>query len=183
MTYPCIPVSTVSSPEVINRPRVALPGVRSLGFSGWGCRLPGPQRSGCWARQEGFLKTVTGLGLAYLKEPRAWTDCYCGCLCPWLGKQMFGSILGFLSTVRGLSSIIGVIKVPSDLLVIEIQVSELIWTFPPSLSLSPSLQFQFESPVLAVIENQKQNNKTSFLQILSVLQTAWRGHPWCRTRG
>ena len=66
----------------------------------------------------------------------------------------------------------GVIKVPSDLLVIEIQVSELIWTFPRSLSLSPSLQFQFESPVLAVVDSQTPNNKTSFLQILSVLQTA-----------
>ena len=65
-----------------------------------------------------------------------------------------------------------VIKVPSDPLVIEIQVSELIWTFPPAFLSVRLLQFKFESPVLAIIENQKQNNKTSFLQILSVLQTA-----------
>ena len=55
------------------------------------------------SQQEGFLKTVTGLGLGYLKEPEPEQTVFVDAHILGLVSKCFGSILGFSSTVLGLS--------------------------------------------------------------------------------
>lgn len=143
----------VGSPEVINRPRV--PQLLCLGFSGW-CEVQTARPS--------EVRVLSQAGRFPKDSHWSWTCLFKGAqslsrLLLWMLMSLAwqANVLvlfwGFSVLFRACHPSSRVIKEPSDPLVIEIQVSELIWTFPPAFLSVPLLQFKFESPVLAIIEN------------------------------